>query len=104
MGTASNRVGNAYNHVGIVPNRLDTFQPNLKRFQEGWKCFWVIFETLWKNSQVSDVILSNYVGICPITLESVQLRWNTMQDESVQLCWNLSNYVGILRKFYKLLA
>ena len=39
--------------------------------------------------------LSNCVGICPITLESVQLRWNTIQEDSVQLRWNLSNCVGM---------
>ena len=77
---ASNLVGNAYNHVWIVPSRLDTFQQDLKRFQEGWKCFWEIFETLWKNSQVFE----NYpISFCPTSLEYVLLRWN------------MSYYVGI---------
>ena len=128
---ASYRVGNAYNHDGIVPSRLDTFQQDLKRFQEGWKYFWVIFET---NSQVrkwemlptgletNPIGLEmlhfhrrfgngyNHDGIVPIMLESypissyqsvgiypttLLLRWDTIQDESVQLLWNLSYYIGI---------
>ena len=91
---------------------MDTFQQDLKRFQEGWKCFWVIFET--QNSQVQKLgmlptrLETNPIGlemlhihrrfgsitICPTALEYVQLCWKTIQDEFVQLRWNLSNYIG----------
>ena len=43
--------------------------------------------------------------ICPTELESFQLRWvcpSTLESvEYVQLCWDMSNYVGILFELSK---
>ena len=39
--------------------------------------------------------LSNYVGICPTTLESVSCYSLGTIREYVLLSWNLSNYIGI---------
>ena len=106
---------NATNCVGI---RLITLEYDQLRYQLYWNM--VKFEemtprtTFWligpldseasRGQKLSDIILSNCIGICPTALENVLLRWNTVQDESVQLCWNLFNNVGILWKFHKLLT
>ena len=90
-------------HVQLHWNTIRILQsPRLKR-----TTFWLIGpldSEASRGQKLSDIILSNCIGICPTALENVLLRWNTVQDESVQLCWNLSNYVGILWKFHKLLT
>ena len=41
---------------------MELFQHDLKRFQEGWKCFWVIFETLKKFTSPKIGNASNSIG------------------------------------------
>ena len=75
------------------------------------------FKTILTNSKSKrfKMILTDSITIqndsrriCPTELESFQLRWvcpSTLESvEYVQLCWDMSNYVGILFEFYKVLA